>query len=186
MKNDKNKEKEIEFIEDEESPVGVDLAEKLKRTKEKLRVCEKEKQEYLDNWQRERADFLNYKKEEDARKASFVRFTKENFIFEILPVMDSYDMAFSNRESWEKVDKNWRLGVEYIHQQLLKVLNDNGVEEIEAKEGDRFDHTLHQPVESVLTSDESKDHTIAKILQKGYRTKDSVLRPVRVNVFFVG
>src|SRR3989344_6210145 len=121
MKNDKDKEKEIEFIEDEESPVGVDLSEKLKRAKEKLKVCEKEKQEYLDNWQRERADFLNYKKDESARLHKLAAYSREEFVNELLPVLDSYDMAFSNREAWEKVEKNWRLGVEYIHAQLFKV-----------------------------------------------------------------
>ena len=157
--------------------------DKLKKLKEKLRTCQKEKQEYLDGWQKERADFQNCKKDEDKRRADYMNYAKERFAFELLPVLDSYDMAFQNKEAWEKVDKNWRMGVEYIHQQLLKILSDYGVTEIEVQEGSVFDPNLHQPVESVFIDDKSKDHTIAKVLNKGYRTQNTVLRPARVNVF---
>src|SRR3989304_9814155 len=109
--------------------------DKLKKLKEKLKTCQKEKQEYLDGWQKERADFQNCKKDEDKRRADYMNYAKERFAFELLPVLDSYDMAFQNKEAWEKVDKNWRMGVEYIHQQLLKILSDYGVTEMEAKEG---------------------------------------------------
>jgi len=157
--------------------------DKLKKLKEKLRTCQKEKQEYLDGWQKERADFINYKKDEAARAARAASYAREGFLSDPLPVLDSYDLAFANKEAWEKVDKDWRKGVEYIHQQLLKILSDYGVTEIEVQEGSVFDPNLHQPVESVFIDDKSKDHTIAKVLNKGYRTQNTVLRPARVNVF---
>ncbi|OGI69171.1 nucleotide exchange factor GrpE [Candidatus Nomurabacteria bacterium RIFCSPHIGHO2_01_FULL_42_16] len=157
--------------------------DKLKKLKEKLRTCQKEKQEYLDGWQKERADFINYKKDEAARAARAASYAREGFLSDLLPVLDSYDLAFANKEAWEKVDKDWRKGVEYIHQQLLKILSDYGVTEIEVQEGSVFDPNLHQPVESVFIDDKSKDHTIAKVLNKGYRTQNTVLRPARVNVF---
>jgi molecular chaperone GrpE len=184
MKKEKDTNEDIEFIpEDGEDLKVADPIKKIKDLKEKLKACQEEKQDYLTNWQKERADFLNYKKEESARSEKMAKYSREEFAGELLPVIDSYDMAFANREAWEKVDKNWRMGVEYIHAQLLKVLADFGVEEIAVKEGDRFDHSAHQPVESVQTDDESKDQTVAKVLNKGYKTKDGILRPARVNVF---
>ena len=184
MKDDKKKEEEIEFVpEDGEDLKVADPIKKIRDLKEKLKACQEEKQDYLNNWQKERADFLNYKKEESARSEKMAKYSREEFVSELLPVIDSYDMAFANREAWEKVDKKWRTGVEYIHQQLLKVLADNGVNELEIKTGDVFDHTLHQSVDSLPTDDQAKDHTVAQIIQKGYKTKDSVLRPARVNIF---
>jgi molecular chaperone GrpE len=160
-----------------------DIKATLKKLRKNLKEAQKEKIEYLTALQRERADFQNYKKDEITRIARINDLTRERFAEDILPVLDSYDMAFANREAWEKVDKNWRIGVEYIHQQLLKVLAENGIDEILTNEGDQFDHNIHQSVESIETSEESKDNTIAKVLQKGYKNKERILRPARVNVF---
>jgi molecular chaperone GrpE len=75
------------------------------------------------------------------------------------------------------------MGVEYIHQQLLKVLADYNVSPIDTKIGDAFDPNIHQSIENVPTDDESKDHTIAQITQSGYKLGDKIIRPARVNVF---
>ena len=123
------------------------------------------------------------KKGEDDRKKQTLDYARENFVEELLPVLDGYDMAFANKEAWEKVDKNWRMGVEYIHQQLLKVLADNGISEINPNVGDTPDSNLHDMIENVPTDEESKDHTIAQIMQKGYKLGSRVLRPARVKVF---
>jgi molecular chaperone GrpE len=176
-------EDEIEFVpEDGEDLKVADPVKKIKDLKEKLKACEKEKQEYLDNWQRERADFLNYKKEEASRMERSAAFVREDFINELIPVLDSYDMAFANREAWEKVDKNWRTGVEYIHAQLIKVLSDFGAEEIPGKKGDIFDPNIHQSIETMLTEREEDDHRVDRIISKGYKIGDRVIRPARVAV----
>ena len=137
----------------------------------------------MNNWQRERADFLNYKKDETVRLLRNREVATERFIEELLPVLDAYDMAFANKDAWEKVEKNWRMGVEYIHQQLLKVLAENGVTPIDGNVGDAFDHNLHESIESVETDDAGKDHTLAQIIQSGYKIGERILRPVRVKVF---
>ena len=157
--------------------------DKIKKLREDLKRAQTEKADYLANWQKERADFINYKKGEDDRKKQTLDYARENVVEELLPVLDGYDMAFANKEAWEKVDKNWRMGVEYIHQQLLKVLADNGISEINPNVGDTPDSNLHDMIENVPTDEESKDHTIAQIMQKGYKLGSRVLRPARVKVF---
>ncbi len=170
-----------EFVFDEDGE--ADMKATLKKLRKDLKESKAKEMEYLTGLQRERADFMNYRKGESEQYKKIEAQAKEHFAEELLPVLDAYDMAFANKEAWEKVDKNWRVGVEYIHQQLLKVLAENGVEEIPVKEGDTFDPNLHQSVETVSTDDTSADHTIAKILQKGYKTAGGILRPARVNVF---
>ncbi len=188
MKDDEQK-KPIEEAEDEvvELEYNADGEEDLKATLKKLRTDLKDtrakEKEYLTSWQRERADFLNYKKEEDARKASYSAHARERFAEGLLPVLDAYDMAFANKEAWEKVDKNWRMGVEYIHSQLLKVLSENGIEEVPTKEGDSFDANIHEPMDTIPTDNASKNHTVAAVLQKGYKNGGRIIRPARVKVF---
>lgn len=157
--------------------------DKIKKLREDLKTAQAEKTDYLTNWQKERADFINYKKGEDERKKQTLDFAREQFVEELLPVLDAYDMAFSNKEAWEKVDKGWRMGVEYIHQQLLKVLLDNGVTEIAPAIGDALDSNLHEAVDTIETEDRAKDHTVAIVMQKGYKMKERILRPSRVKTF---
>ena len=187
--NDENEiidEQPIDDVVFEETVEGEGEAmskDKIKKLRDELKTTKTEKADYLANWQKERADFINYKKGEDDRKKQTLDFAREQFVEELLPVLDGYDMAFANKEAWEKVDKNWRMGVEYIHQQLLKVLADNGVMEISPVVGDIPDSNLHDMIENVETEDESKDHTVAQVMQKGYKLTGRVLRPARVKVY---
>jgi molecular chaperone GrpE len=157
--------------------------DKIKKLREDLKTAQAEKTDYLTNWQKERADFINYKKGEDDRKKQTLDFAREQFTEELLPVLDAYDMMSANREAWEAVDKAWRIGVEYIHQQLLKVLADNGVSEIAPNIGDAPDSNLHDMIDTVPTTDAAQDHTIAQVMQKGYKMRERVVRPARVKVF---
>lgn len=171
----------VEFVFNDDGEEDVKAT--LKKFRKDLKESKKEKEEYLAQLQRERADFINYKRDEETRVKDKIAYSRERLIMDFLPVLDSYDMAFANKEAWEKVDKNWRMGVEYIHQQLLKVLADYQVYPIDTKIGDAFDPNIHQSIENIATDDKEKDHTIAQITQSGYKLADRIIRPARVNVF---
>lgn len=158
----------------------VDARSTIKKLREKLKKVEEEKQEYLDLSQRTRADYANFKKEVESNRVSDRKFATKRFIEELLPVLDSYDMAQGNKEHWEVVDKNWRMGVEYIFAQLRTVLEGEGVTQF-GKVGDTFDPTLHESMEQVPVEDENENDKIIKILQNGYKMNDTILRPARVH-----
>lgn len=162
---------------------GIEAPEVLvKKLKEKIKTLEKEKQEYMDGWQRERADFINYKKRIEDEKVEVVKYANESLLEEITQVLDSFEMAFSNKEAWEKVDKNWRVGVEYIHSQLLKILDENNFKVMSPNVGDKFDPKFHVAVEHIFTDDKSKDETITEIKKKGYILNDRVMKAAQVVV----
>ncbi len=153
----------------------------VKKLKEKIKTLEKEKQEYMDGWQRERADLINYKKRVENEKVEIVKYANENLLEEITQVLDSFEMAFSNKEAWEKVDKNWRVGVEYIHTQLLKILDENDFKTMSPL-GEKFDPKFHIAVEHIATDDEKKDGVIVEVKKKGYILKDRVMKAPQVVV----
>ena len=86
---------EFEFNDDGEE----DLKKTLKKLRADLKVAKKEKEEYLNGWQKERADFANYKKQEEDRKANFSEVMRERILSRFLSVMDSFNMAFTNKEA---------------------------------------------------------------------------------------
>jgi len=153
----------------------------LKKLKEKLKACEKEKQEYMQGWQRERADFINYKKRIENEKFEVIKFANENLIAELLTVIESFEIAFSNKEIWEKVDKNWRVGIESIHAQFLKILKENGLAEIDPI-GQKFDPTLHVADEMKKIEDEKENGIILKVNKKGFSLNGRIIVASKVVV----
>lgn len=168
---------QFESEEDLENPT---LA--MKKLREKLKTCEKEKKEYLDGWQRMRADFANIKRDEEARRGEMIKFASEGLVDDLLPVLDSFSMAFGNKEAWEKVDANWRKGVEYIYAQMYSVLESRGLTEI-GKVGELVDPRTHVAVEEVPTILEKDINTVSEVIQKGYRLHNKVIRPAKVKSF---
>ncbi len=123
--NKENMDQDDEFqddivMEDEQTP-----GDQVKKLRARLKKALEEKQDYLDKWQRAQADFLNARKRDQEEKAQFAKFAKEDLISQIIPVLEGFDMARSNKEAWDKVEPNWRKGVESLHGLLLKVMADN-------------------------------------------------------------
>ena len=154
---------------------------KLKQLREKLKKAEGERAEYLAGWQRAKADLINARKRDEEDKKEFVKYANEDLIGEMLPVLDSFGMAFGNKEAWEKVDKNWRTGVEYIYSQLISTLERFGVKLIDPK-GQKFDPNHQISIENVAVTDKTQDGVIVEVVQKGYELNNKAIRAPKVKV----
>ena len=169
-----------EEIEEENSLKSGDL-QKIQKLKKELKNCQKERQEYLNGWQRAKADYINLKKELDECRLSGLSKGKEKAILEFLPVLDNFNMAFANKEAWEKTPENWRLGIEHIYRQFNQALKDLGVEEI-GQIGEEFNPSIHEALEMLETDDEKKDHTVLDVIRLGYKLNEKIIRPAQVKV----
>ncbi|HWC57608.1 MAG TPA: nucleotide exchange factor GrpE [Candidatus Paceibacterota bacterium] len=155
---------------------------KIKDLQGKIKALEKEKSEYLTGWQRARADYANLQKAHEEDKKRLKELFAGNILSDFIPTIDSFQMAMSNKEAWEKVDTNWRTGVEYIYNQLLSALETHGLTMF-GEVGETFDPARYEAVSEEEADDESKDHRIAKVIQKGFMLGDAVIRPARVVVW---
>src|SRR3990167_3048334 len=171
MDEDTNKD-EIVFEDEEETanPQAV-----IKKLRERLKGTEAKAQEYLTGGKKERADLVNLRKRDEEEKREFAKFAKEDITTELISVLDSFDSAFKNKEAWEKVDKNWRQGVEYIHSQLINILGNHGVSVISPL-GEKFDPQRDEAIETVLTEKEDGDHKIVEVVSVGYKLGDRIIR----------
>lgn len=168
----------------DDSVVAEEAAEEtIKKLREKLQNCQKEKGEYLAGWQRAKADFVNAKREEEKTVAQLAKFSSERVVRNIIPALDSFHSAFGNKTSWEKVDLNWRMGVQYIYSQLLAAMEKSGVMLIEPKIGEPFDAKKHESVSVVPTESERENHAISEVISKGYSLHGKVLQPAKVKLF---
>lgn len=166
----------------DDSVVSEELqAETIKKLREKLKKALAEKQDYLTKWQKDKAEFVNARKRDAESQKEFMKFANESLMAELTAVLDSFGMAFANKEAWEKVDKNWRTGVEYISNQLKKVLEDNGLKEINP-EGQPFDPMRDEAIEYEPVTDEKWDHVVTSVVQKGYSYNGRTLKAPKVKV----
>ncbi len=175
-------ENDITIEESTEEGGVISAGNKVKKLQDRIKELEKEKAEYLDGWQRARADYANLQKSTDEDKKRMRSLFEESFIEELLPTVDSFLMAMSNKEAWGKVDPAWRTGVEYIYNQLMNTLEARGLK-VFGEIGEAFDPARHEAVGEEATEDTKLDHKIAKVNQKGFMLGESILRPARVIVY---
>lgn len=121
--------------------------------------------EYLNNWKRERADFLNYKKDEARRVEEFVKFANEDLILETIDVLDDLELA-------AKEIKN--VGLESIIKKFNELFKKYGVERIGTSGA--FNPELHEAIET-----ESGGAKMQEV-RAGYTLHDKVIRPARVKI----
>lgn len=190
--SDAGGEKEEDIIQqkDTEKEIQEEITE-VAAPKEKTEEPENKEQEYLDGWKRCQADFENYKKRQVETQKDFIRFSTESLIFQLLPVLDNFHIS-TDHVPKEQKDTPWVVGIMHIQKQLESVLTTYGVTEIETKVGDEFNPELQEAVKSDKEHEaeskeqkvESKEqkNKIAKIVQRGYKIDNKIIRATRVIV----
>lgn len=166
----------------EETSEEATPQDRIARLRDKLAACEEEKKQYLDGWQRAKADYANVLKRSAEERGDVIRSANEALIVEILPVLESFSLAMGNTEAWAKVEPNWRIGVEYIHSQLVRTLEDHGLATLDPLNAP-FDPNIHTAVGEVETTDPSRYHTVAEVAGKGYSLGGKVIKSPSVKVY---
>jgi len=163
------------------------MEKEIEELKKQLEECQKLREEYLAGWQRARADFLNYKKEEIERIEEILKYADVGLILKILPILDNFEIAekkffaLQNKSSQEKenIDKVIQ-GFLQIKIQLEEFLKNQGVEKIKSV-GEKFDPNFMEVVETVEAKGKASGIVIEEI-QKGYKINGRLLRPAKIKV----
>lgn len=150
------------------------MNEEQKQHNNELEDCKKQAEEYLNNWKRERADFVNYKKDEMKRMEEFLKFSTEGLIMELVDVIDSVEVARDNLPDMPAL-KEWTAGFDSSIDKVHKFLKKFGVEKI--KISGSFDPLLHEAVEV-----KDKDGNKIEEVRPGYTMHGKVIRPARVRI----
>ncbi|MHB1330745.1 MAG: nucleotide exchange factor GrpE [Minisyncoccota bacterium] len=143
----------------------------IKKLKAKLSDAEDKAKEYLDELQRSKADFVNMRKRDEDSKLEFLKFAKTDVVSELIPVLDSLNIALAHGEK----------GVEPIYKQFIKILKDHGLEESDPL-GETFDPMYHEAIGVIKTDKDEEDHKILEVMQKGYILSGKVIRPAKVRI----
>ncbi|MCK5286079.1 MAG: nucleotide exchange factor GrpE [Candidatus Pacebacteria bacterium] len=171
-----------DFIIDSEEEINSSFGDKdTNKLREKLKLAIAEKQEYLDGWQRAKADLVNARKEFEEQRVELLKYSNTDLILQIIPVLDSFEMALKNIDELDKNLKEWSQGVKHIYSQLFSVLEANGVKQIDPLK-EEFNPEFHIAVEEVKVDEKKSENIIVEVVQKGYILNNKVIREARVKV----
>jgi molecular chaperone GrpE len=135
--------------------------------------------ENFEGWQRERADFLNYKKRIERDQAQSMQNITGNIVKKYLVIVDDMERALKNKPQ-EGEAAAWAEGIELIYRKLKNILEAEGVKPILA-EGQQFDPIVHEAISHEDNPDYESGQVI-EVVQQGYTLGDRVLRPALVRV----
>lgn len=159
---------EEEFVSDLPDEGSAETGERaLRKLREKLKKAVEEKQEYLEGWQRARADLANYKKETAAAHGESQERIKAQLIEAILPALDALELSLQHEQSPT---------LQMLEKQFLDALKKIGVERY-GTAGEDFDPRLHEALAM-----NGSDHVIQSVARSGYRTGDTIIRPAQVTL----
>lgn len=149
------------------------------KLKEEIAQLEDDHRELGDRFLRLFSEFDNYKKRTSKEKIELIETASAKVISELLPIVDDFERAIKANEHVDDL-RTIKEGFLLIYHKLIKLLEQNGVEEI-GEIGDGFDTDIHEAIAHIETTDENKGKVI-DVTQKGYRIKDKVIRYAKVVV----
>lgn len=185
MAKDKEKKVKVEQVEAEVVEQAVEEEEpteerdELEQAREELEEAKTQAAEYLDGWQRTRAEFSNYKKRQEADRVQMMTLANATLLRKLLPVLDDFERAMATLPM-NLSQMTWIEGISLIKYKLDAIIESEGVEPVET-EGQAFDPRYHEAV----TYEEAEGYEDGQIIgevQRGYILGERVLRPALVRV----
>lgn len=168
---EKAEDQEAEKAEEAKEDTSEEPAENDEEAEKKAAEAESER------YMRLMAEFQNYKRRAAKEKTDTLQYANEKIVGDLLPVLDNFERALATET--EDIE-GYVKGMQLIFDQLKTALGNAGLEEIKAMD-EEFDPNVHN---AVMTDnvEEKEDGTITKVLQKGYKLRDKVVRPSMVAV----
>lgn len=161
-----------------EPETGEDMREarpedKIAKMREELKTCRQEKQEYMDGWQRAKADYVNLLRRNEGTAKAAQSAGKIKAVETLLPAFDALERAKEHGEV--------PAGFLAIAKQLESAFATLGLEEV-GKVGEAFDPALHEALGHDKVESAEDDDIITVILERGWRVGDTIIRPAKVRI----
>lgn len=178
---DQNEELDDLHVEaEEESPTAeeFELAE-IETLREEIDILKQQSNEYLDGWQRERAEFANYKKRRDKESQQLKDNLTGNITRKYIEIVDDLERALQNQPE-DGEGASWAEGIELVYRKFLSALESEGVLPMQV-DGAQFDPNMHEAI-SQEPSNEFESGQVIEVLRNGYMIGERVLRPASVRI----
>jgi molecular chaperone GrpE len=155
-----------------EEPLEI-TQDEISTLAEELELARRERDEYLDDMRRMKAELENSRKRQEKERARLAQLASERLVRELLPVLDNLERAL-------EAEGDLRQGVRATHEQLIAVLGREGLTPV-FSDGEPFDPAVHEAVMSQPSEDHEED-TVIQTFERGYTLNGRPIRPAKVVV----
>lgn len=169
--------------------VKEDKKEKKDKFKKELENKEKEIDElkkqlemFKDKYYRSIADMDNQRKQYDKEYRQALKYASQNLAEQLIPSFEMFSMVIESADHLPSEVQAYVQGFDMVYRQMVQALESEGISEIKVKVGDKFDHTIHSAMETQEVDDEKLNDTITKVIRKGYKIHDRLIKPATVVV----
>ena len=169
------------LIDNSEETITSESESKTDNLAEQIEVEKQKSAELKDSYVRLMAEFDNYRKRTLREKSDILKFSGENILTALLPIVDDFERAMEAMQTSTDIDIN-RKGIELIYEKLLSFLTSQGVKSIDTASGSDFDTEYHEAVTTIPATEEDLRGKIIDCIQKGYTLNDKVIRFSKVVV----
>lgn len=139
---------------------------------------EEELLKWRDTALRTAAEYDNYRKRMSKERDELIRYANQRLLEELLPVVDNFEMGL--QEASKDPSSMIYIGMNMVKKQLDEFLANQGVTAIDTQAGQPFDHNVHEALQREAS--DQPEGTILRVVRKGYKNKDRLLRPANVVV----
>jgi len=155
------------------------LQQEIEALNSRLEDAQKEAATNLDGWQRERAEFSNYRKRIDRDHAQTRQDITGQIIKKYLVILDDLELALKDKPK-DPPGCAWAEGIELIARKLYSILESEGVQKI-CENKVPFDPNIHEAISHEENPDFASGEVI-EVVRQGYKLGDRTLRPAMVRV----
>ncbi|MHA6543956.1 nucleotide exchange factor GrpE [Lactobacillus delbrueckii] len=172
--------KEDKKAKDKKEEAAKPADTELDQLKAEVAALTQKNKDLEDKYLRSEAEIQNAQRRYSKERANLVKYESQRLGKDILASVDNLERALQVKAD-DEASSQLKKGIEMTLEGLVRALKDNGIEEIKA-DGEKFDPTLHQAVQSVPAENDDQKGHVVQVLQKGYVYKDRTLRPAMVVV----
>ena len=166
-------------VQEESKETKNQIKDEVASLKEELEKAKFDTEHWKNEYYKAFADMANLRKEIEKDHKAAIKYRLEDFFDSLLGVLDAFDMAFRVKPSNHETE-NYLKGFEYVHKQLLSVLEAEGIQTISPNVNDKFDEKTMHAVDTI--EDEGEENLVKELTFKGYKLHDHLVRAAMVVV----
>ena len=168
-----------EKVQEKTSATQKEDKKEERNVEEELLKAKSDAEHWKNEYYKAYADMANLRKQIEKDHRESLKYRIEGFAENLLSILDAFDMALKNKPTTTEM-KNYLIGFEYVHNSLLSVLENEGIQILEPKIGDKFDENTMHAVET--KESDGEENLITEVRMKGYKLHDHLIRAAMVTV----
>lgn len=158
------------------------LKKELEAKDEKIVELEEQLKLFKDKYYRAIADLDNQRKQYEKEYQQTLKYASQNLAEKLIPSFEMFSMVIESVDNLPAEVQAYVQGFDMVYRQMVQALESEGVSEIITKIGDKFDHTIHNGMETQEVEDPNLVDCVVKIIRKGYKIHDRLIKPTLVIV----